>query len=244
MTESITNTADAVAELGALPMSVGPEPLTARQKVDEAFGIEARLFQHALDRVFSVLAEGGFLAAPSEVATLRSRIAVLEAERRTTNEALDDAVGELRTSYAERARRESHPGRRQAWRMLAQAEESERVAEALVSPKASRSADRLRALLAGQREAAAVESGPKCRCGEPGTDPYACEADDCTASFSELNPFAGGPVEGHDAKVSRKCGCGWSTSVWHVDDGSAEEELHGHVTREHDGVYPAKSGGA
>lgn len=73
-----------------------------------------------------------------------------------------------------------------------------------------------------------------CRCGEPGVDPYVCEADDCTYDFPELNPFGGGPVQGHDAKVSRKCSlCGWHTSVWHVDDGSAEEELHGHIVRAH-----------
>jgi hypothetical protein len=86
------------------------------------------------------------------------------------------------------------------------------------------------------------EPATKCRCGEPGVDPYACEAEDCTHEFSELNPFGGGsgPVEGHDAKVSRTCGCGWQTSVWHVADGSAEEELHGHVVRAHGGVYPAE----
>lgn len=79
---------------------------------------------------------------------------------------------------------------------------------------------------------------PVCRCDEPDADPYSCEADDCTGEFSELNPFGGGPVQGHDAKVSRTCGCGWRTSVWHVNDGSAEEELHGHFTRVHGGVYP------
>ncbi|MFD8254672.1 hypothetical protein [Streptomyces werraensis] len=73
-----------------------------------------------------------------------------------------------------------------------------------------------------------------CRCGEPGVGPYVCEADDCSYDFPELNPFGGGPVHGHDAKVSRKCShCGWHTSVWHVDDGSAEEELHGHIVRAH-----------
>lgn len=81
-----------------------------------------------------------------------------------------------------------------------------------------------------------------CRCNEPDADPYSCEADpeDCTGEFSELNPFGGGagPVEGHDAKVSRTCGCGWRTSVWHVDDGSAEEELHGHVARVHGDTTP------
>ncbi|MGW1615731.1 hypothetical protein ACWCQZ_41045 [Streptomyces sp. NPDC002285] len=76
------------------------------------------------------------------------RVNELEAERHTTNEALDDAVHELRTSYAERARRETHPGRRQAWRMLAQVEESERVADALLTPEGARSADKLTQLLA------------------------------------------------------------------------------------------------
>jgi hypothetical protein len=77
-----------------------------------------------------------------------------------------------------------------------------------------------------------------CRCGEPDADPYSCEADDCEGEFSELSPFGGGPVEGHDAKVSGTCGCGWQTSVWHVNDGSAEEELHCHVVRDHGGAYP------
>ena len=75
-----------------------------------------------------------------------------------------------------------------------------------------------------------------CRCNEPDADPYACEADDCEGEFSELNPFGGGPVQGVDAKVSKTCGCGWRTSVWHVNDGSAEEELHRHVTRRHEGA--------
>lgn len=89
--------------------------------------------------------------------------------------------------------------------------------------------------------AAAQEPAPSaaCRCNEPDADPYACEADDCTAEFSELNPFGSGarPVNVASAEVSRKCStCGWATSVWHVDDGSAEEELHRHVAREHGGT--------
>lgn len=90
----------------------------------------------------------------------------------------------------------------------------------------------------------AVEPAAKCRCDEPDSDPYACEAEpeDCSGEFSELNPFGvqGGPVHGHDAKVSRACAtCGWRTSVWHVDDGSAEVELNGHVVRVHGaGVTP------
>ncbi|MGC5531627.1 hypothetical protein [Streptomyces sp. SR-10] len=75
-----------------------------------------------------------------------------------------------------------------------------------------------------------------CRCNEPGADPYECEADDCQHPFSELNPFGAGarPVNVASAEVSRKCDtCGWQTSVWHVDDGSADQELHEHVARAH-----------
>ncbi|MFE7972954.1 hypothetical protein [Streptomyces shenzhenensis] len=85
-----------------------------------------------------------------------------------------------------------------------------------------------------------------CRCDEPGADPYSCEADDCSGHFSELNPFGSGarPVDVASAEVSRKCGqCGWRTSVWHVDDGSAEAELHEHVVRVHVGDLP-ETGGA
>ncbi|MFJ9420776.1 hypothetical protein [Streptomyces sp. NPDC101249] len=74
----------------------------------------------------------------------------------------------------------------------------------------------------------------------PVFDPYRCEADDCHGYTSELNPFGGGPVHGTDAKVVRVCGCGWSTSSWHVDDGSADLELRRHVVRVHDGVSPER----
>lgn len=84
-----------------------------------------------------------------------------------------------------------------------------------------------------------------CRC-DKGADPYACEAEpeDCTAEFPELNPFGGGarPVTERSAEVSRACPvCGWHTSVWHVDDGSAEAELHDHVLRLHGGSYAKPS---
>ncbi len=87
---------------------------------------------------------------------------------------------------------------------------------------------------------------PVCRCDEPDADPYECEADDCSGEFSELNPFGGStlPVEKRSAEVSLPCGCGWRTSVWHVDDGSAEEELHRHVSRVHGGTYQAQTDGA
>ncbi|RPK56211.1 hypothetical protein EES43_24525 [Streptomyces sp. ADI96-02] len=86
-----------------------------------------------------------------------------------------------------------------------------------------------------------------CRCPQgdyltpfaPVFDPYACEADDCTHAFSELNPFGSGArsVNVASAEVSRKCGmCGWTTSVWHVNDGSAEQELYRHIAREHGGT--------
>lgn len=79
----------------------------------------------------------------------------------------------------------------------------------------------------------------------PVFDPYMCEASDCHGYRSEENPFGYvRSVHTPSAEVSRKCGqCSWHTSVWHVDDGSAEEELHGHVVRVHGGTVPAESGG-
>jgi len=92
-----------------------------------------------------------------------------------------------------------------------------------------------------------------CRCPEgddmprpfaPVFDPYACEAADCHGYTSELNPFGGGrSVYEPSAEVSRKCSqCDYRTSVWHVDDGSAEEELHGHFVGVHGGVRVGVSG--
>ncbi|MFJ9448212.1 hypothetical protein ACIRRH_41310 [Kitasatospora sp. NPDC101235] len=84
-----------------------------------------------------------------------------------------------------------------------------------------------------------------CRCDEPDADPYECEADDCSGYFSELSPFAGArPVNERSAEVSRRCPvCDWPTTVWHVDDGSAEAELHGHVQSVHGGSYEPGDGG-
>lgn len=72
----------------------------------------------------------------------------------------------------------------------------------------------------------------------PVFDPYMCEASDCHGYRSEEDPFGGGSysrsVRTRSAEVSRPCGqCEFRTSVWHVDDGSAEEEFHGHVVRVH-----------
>lgn len=83
----------------------------------------------------------------------------------------------------------------------------------------------------------AAEPAAKCRCDEPDADPYACKAEpeDCSGEFSELNPFGGArPVDVASAEVSRKCRqCDYRTTVWHVDDGSAEAELHNHVVSVH-----------
>lgn len=105
------------------------------------------------------------------------------------------------------------------------------------------SVDKLTALLVPTQ--ALREDTAVCRCGETGADPYACEADDCTYEFPELNPFSGSrSVDEPSAEVSRKCaGCGWRSSVWHVDDGSAEAELYEHSTTMH-GAAGVETGGA
>jgi hypothetical protein len=90
---------------------------------------------------FAVDAAGRHMSpeAAAELESLRARVAELEDERHSTNEALDDAVKALRAlerpsgpdalmrAFAptkalrpeERAAGESDPGRRAAWRMLA-----------------------------------------------------------------------------------------------------------------------------
>lgn len=75
-----------------------------------------------------------------------------------------------------------------------------------------------------------------CLCHLPDADPYACESENCTYEFPELNPVP--HVREHDAKVSRQCPrCPWRSSTWHIDDGSAEAEVHEHVTKAHQGRY-------
>lgn len=72
-----------------------------------------------------------------------------------------------------------------------------------------------------------------CRCDEPDADPYECEADDCTGYFSELNPFGAVSARPRSTQVTRTCpNCDWST-VWGMDDGSADEELYRHIARQH-----------
>jgi hypothetical protein len=195
-------TVAAVAAQSALPVPVGdqPQPLddTRLAEIRDRASKRAAALTAWLDK-FSPLAEGqrevenaetvleeDVPALLAEVERLKARVAELEAERHTTNEALSDAAETLRANR-------------------------DRIAEL-------------------ERKVASI-----CRCDEPGADPYSCEAKDCTGEFSELNPFGGSrPVNEPSAEVSRKCTrCGWHTSVWHVDDGSAEEELHGHITRVH-----------
>lgn len=84
---------------------------------------------------FAVDAAGRHMSpeVAAELESLRARVAELEDERHSTNEALDDAVQALRAlerpsgldalmralRSEERAAGESDPGRRAAWRMLA-----------------------------------------------------------------------------------------------------------------------------
>lgn len=75
----------------------------------------------------------------------------------------------------------------------------------------------------------------ECRCGPGARDPYACEDGGCNYPFSEMSPFGGGGPR--SAEVVRACPhCGWRTTPWHVDDGSAEADLHDHIKAVHQGV--------
>lgn len=229
--QPITNVEDAVAALGALPVPVGPEPQSRSVlgRAREALG--ARMSKDDLRLVLE---------------NTIAYAAGLEAERHSTNESLDDAVQALRLLNTQRGDVDQ----------LVEAAEAAGedcvdvgdliTALALGTDDERAAADGITRRFAPSQVLREDEPTPKCRCSEPDVDPYACEAEDCTHEFSELNPFDGGsgPVEGHDAKVSRACGCGFRTTVWHVADGSAEAELHEHVVRVHGGVYPTEAGGA
>lgn len=88
-----------LAELGivgsadALPVPVGPEPRTLDVIEDELTGVSLSLYEEELasERLRWALA-----SAKRGRARLRAQVAELLAERRTTTEALDDAVQELR----------------------------------------------------------------------------------------------------------------------------------------------------
>ena len=121
MSESITNLPDAVRELGALPVPVGPERRTLDKVEDELTGANLSLYEEELTSARLRLAlasaqrgrrelrgdlrfeEGSrqrwrtaCIEAERERDQLKARVAELEAERHSTNEALDDAVQELR----------------------------------------------------------------------------------------------------------------------------------------------------
>jgi len=128
MTESITNVSDAVAELGALPVPQGSQPLTLTEAQVEALAAAGnRVVNDAVHEDLCMcdawpekcLSSGNLrmgdwdmsglkTALPAvlalweqmrggEMNRLRARVAELEAERHVTNEALDNAVQELRT---------------------------------------------------------------------------------------------------------------------------------------------------
>jgi hypothetical protein len=81
----------------ALPMPVGPAPRTLNQVEDELTGVSLSLYEEELVtarlRLALASAQRGRREARAEVAELR-------AERHSTNEALDDAVQELRARQA------------------------------------------------------------------------------------------------------------------------------------------------
>ena len=196
--------------------------------------INAALMQNCTAAGIAMALESAQLLMSPETAAelkgLRARVGELELAEGLARAAEAEAQGRATELEAQRAALATRLRKGQTWQ---RGRNPEQVSQDYVSQ------DELRAIFGIQLTAPwENEPAPKCRCSEPDADPYACEADDCEGEFSELNPFGGGPVEGVDAKVSKVCGCGWRTSVWHVNDGSAEEELHGHVTRVHGGVYP------
>lgn len=213
-----------------LPVPVGPAPQLSELGQVSAEIARFGIYGAAVPAAKALVKRADELV--TENASLRARIAALLVERHSTNESLDEAAQALRADRDRVAELE---------RTIAEAPASYALME-----RARVEADGITRRLAPSQVLREDEPAVKCRCGEPGVDPYACEAEDCTHEFSELNPFGGGsgPVEGHDAKVSRACGCGFRTTVWHVADGSAEAELHEHVVRVHGGVYLAESGGA
>lgn len=86
--------AAAVAELGALPMPVGAQASGRRERYAKAVlqvKSLAGLFADVRAHVDPVMA-----LADEEMSALRARVAELESERHSTNEALDDAVQALR----------------------------------------------------------------------------------------------------------------------------------------------------
>jgi hypothetical protein len=81
----------------ALPMPVGPAPRTLDQVEDELTGVSLSLYEEELVTARLRLA---LASAQRGRRKSRARVAELEAERHVTNEALDDAVRELRARPA------------------------------------------------------------------------------------------------------------------------------------------------
>ncbi|MEV5957236.1 hypothetical protein AB0M11_26305 [Streptomyces sp. NPDC051987] len=128
MSEPITNLPDAVAAQGALPMPVGTEPRTLNVVEEELTGANLALYEEELENARLRLAlksaqrgrrelradvqflepsrarwRKACIDAEGERDLLKARVAELEAERHSTNEALDDAVRELRAREVERS---------------------------------------------------------------------------------------------------------------------------------------------
>ena len=82
-----------VGSADVLPMPVGPEPRTLDVVENELTGANLSLYEEELDNARLRLALASARRGRRE---LRARVAELEAERHVTNEALDDAVQELR----------------------------------------------------------------------------------------------------------------------------------------------------
>ena len=160
----------AVAALGALPMPVGSEPQASEPKPRTMLdhGREALNARMAKDDLRLVLEN-----VITYAASLEARVAELEAERHTTNEALDGLVRELRATSAapvagkrKDARACANCGSRpEQWCPDCAACQRgcysgfkdnpcthPNAGWPKSGPSAVRSADKLRALLAGQRE--------------------------------------------------------------------------------------------
>jgi hypothetical protein len=91
--EEREKTAAAVRELGALPMPGGPEPLPRTLDVveEELTGVNLSLYEEELENARLRLALASAQRGRRE---LRARVAELEAERHSTNEALNEALSD------------------------------------------------------------------------------------------------------------------------------------------------------
>lgn len=102
--ESITSLSEAVAALGALPMPAGPA--LERDIEDELTGARLSLYEEELETARLRLA---LKSAKRGRSRLRARVAELEAERHSTNEALSDAAERMRADRDRIAELEAAP---------------------------------------------------------------------------------------------------------------------------------------